>query len=143
MTEKELQAQKKREEEEREAQEREAARIAAIEKEIAGLKTLESKYVSAADAVQAAKEFCDTEVSGCRSDNASYADQISDLVKPDYFEGEMAERLKEYAEEVHRSVDAGTAGGDALSGALGRQLGRIQSRINFIQNEISNLRRQI
>lgn len=122
---------------------REAERIAAIERQIAELSNLKSKYVAAKVSVEGAESQCSSESSSWSSKIATFASQIDGINKMDLFEGEISENLKVYASDIKSDMESGIACANSLCGALGSQVGSIDARISEIEMEISALRSQI
>lgn len=138
MTAEELQAQWEAEEAEREAE-----RIAAIERQIAELSNLKSKYVAAKVSVEGAESQCSSESSSWSSKITAFASQIDEINRTDLFEGEISEKLKVHASDIKSDMESGVACANSLCGALGSQVGSIDARIAEIEMEISALRSQI
>lgn len=138
MTAEELQAQWEAEEAEREAE-----RIAAIERQIAELSNLKSQYVAAKISVEGAESQCSSESSSWSSKIAVFAGKVDEINKTDLFEGEISERMREWASDIKSDLDNGIACANSLDGALGSQVGSIEARIAEIEMEISALRSQI
>ncbi len=132
-----------REAEEAEEAEREAERIAAIERQIAGLNSLKAKYVAAKASVEGAESQCSGESTSWSSKIAVFAGRIDEINHTDLFEGEISEKLKEHALDIKSDMESGVACASSLCGALGSQVGSIDARIAEIEMEISDLRSQI
>lgn len=123
-----------REAERRQRHARANANIMSLSGEIA-------QYESARTAVANAKNNCETEKEEWKSTVSRLSSKK--IVRTEIFEGEMADGLSEYQQNMVNENNAGIRSAGNLADSLASQLTKIDDKISELQNSISYWKSQL
>lgn len=123
----------------------EAARVANLWVKINNVSAQITKYENAKVLVEGAQSQFDTNFSGYKdiyqllSGNSDY----TNIEKTDKFEGEMAEKLKEYISTYMSETDTAKTDGKSVAESLTTQISSIDDKLEELQTRKANLMSQL
>ncbi len=100
-----------------------------------------AQYESARTAVMNAKNNCETEKEEWKSTVRRLSSKK--IVRTEIFEGEMADGLSEYQQNMVNENNAGIRSAGNLADSLASQLTKIDDKISELQNSISYWKSQL